>query len=294
MGDGFVLQGRQFSRRDIGLIRKLIASNPGWTRTHLSKQLCELWEWRSTSGKLKDMACRSALRKLDGEGLITLPEGKRPGRKKGWKRVIANYEVDESPLEMSLKELGSLCIELVENGKEKALFDQLLYQHHYLSFKTTVGESVQYLIRNQQDRPLGCFLFGSAAWRVACRDTYLGWVPPKDGAGLSYIANNMRFLILPWVRVPHLASHLLSRISRRINHDWQRKYGHKLYLLETYVDRSRFKGTCYQAANWICLGQTKGRSRNDRYSKMKVPIKDVYIFPLCRHPKKALCALTKG
>jgi hypothetical protein len=202
------------------------------------------------------MACRSALRKLDGEGLITLPEGKRPGRKKGWKRVIANYEVDESPLEMSLKELG--------------------------------------LIRNQQDRPLGCFLFGSAAWRVACRDTYLGWVPPKDGAGLSYIANNMRFLILPWVRVPHLASHLLSRISRRINHDWQRKYGHKLYLLETYVDRSRFKGTCYQAANWICLGQTKGRSRNDRYSKMKVPIKDVYIFPLCRHPKKALCALTKG
>jgi hypothetical protein len=294
MGDGFVLQGRQFSPQDLALIRTLIASQPEWTRTRLSKQLCELWEWRTTSGRLKDMACRSALRKLDADGLITLPEGKRPGRKRGWKRVIADFEVDQSPIEMSLRELGPLRIQWIENGREKALFDQLLVRYHYLSFTTTVGESAQYLVWNQEDRPLGCVLFGSAAWRVACRDTYLGWQPASDGVGLSYIVNNMRFLILPWVRVAHLASHLLSRISRRISQDWQRKYGHEIFLLETFVDRSRFKGTCYQAANWICLGQTKGRSRNDRYTNMKVPIKDVYIYPLCRHSKKALCALTKG
>jgi hypothetical protein len=171
------------------------------------------------------------------------------------------------------------------------LFNHMLSQYHYLGYRGSVGESLKYLVHDSQGRPLACILFGSAAWKTAPRDTFIGWTRNQRESNLRFMTNNMRFLILPWVRVPHLASHILSRITRRISDDWRQKYGHPVYLLETLVDRSLFKGVCYQAANWILTGQTKGRTRNDRNHDIKAPVKDVYLYSLYRDFRRRLCSL---
>ena len=164
-----------------------------------------------------------------------------------------------------------------------------LTRNHYLGYNRTVGESMKYLIRDCADRLLACILLGSAAWKTAPHDTFIGWDRKVREKNLGYVTNNMRFLILPWVRVPLLASHILSRISRRISKDWMTRYGHPIYLLETFVDRSLFRGICYKAANWILVGQTKGRTRNDRNSTIKVSVKDIYVYPLDKDFRKELC-----
>ena len=162
------------------------------------------------------------------------------------------------------------------------LFDFLLFKYHYLSYKGSVGENLKYLVFDRFNRPLCCLLFGSSAWKVSCRDEFIGWYASTRQRNVNYISNNMRFLILPWVRVYNLAIHILAQICRRIRLDWGKKYGHEIYLLETFVERDRFLGTSYKTANWICVGQTAGRSRNDRYMSLKVPVKDVYVYPLMK------------
>ena len=162
------------------------------------------------------------------------------------------------------------------------LFDFLLFKYHYLSYKGSVGENLKYLVFDRFNRPLCCLLFGSSAWKVSCRDEFIGWDASTRQRNVNYISNNMRFLILPWVRVYNLAIHILAQICRRIRLDWGKKYGHEIYLLETFVERDRFLGTSYKTANWICVGQTAGRSRNDRYMSLKVPVKDVYVYPLMK------------
>lgn len=161
----------------------------------------------------------------------------------------------------------------------------------YLGYRGAVGENIKYLIRDAHGRPLACLLFGSAAWKTAPRDAFIGWNYRSREGNLRYLTNNMRFLILPWVRVPHLASHILSRIARRIRQDWEEKYGHPIYVLETFVDRSLFRGVCYRSANWILTGQTKGRTRNDRNHAIHAPIKDVYVYPLIKDFRRRLCSL---
>jgi len=197
---------------------------------------------------------------------------------KGPQALVAN---DGDPIRARLAELTPLHVTPVAAGSADArLLHQLLSSHHYLGFRTNVGESMGYLVRNRLGRVVACAVFGTAAWKTAPRDAFIGWDATVRARRLSGIANNNRYLILPWVQVPHLASHILGLLARRISADWIGKYAHPLVLLETFVDRSRFRGTCYRAANWQCVGQTQGRSRQDRYNNMSVPIKDIYLYPL--------------
>jgi hypothetical protein len=194
------------------------------------------------------------------------------------------------PLNRLLPLVLSECSHADKASGQRALFDALLHQHHYLSHRSSVGENLQYLVRDAQGRPLACLLFGAAAWQCASRDRYIGWESLARAQGLQLIANNTRFLLLPWVRVKSLASHVLGRIARRLSDDWQAKYGHPVYLLETFVQGDRFRGTAYQAANWVRVGQTKGRTRQDRPDGTwhQAAIKDVYLYPLHRRFRQYL------
>jgi hypothetical protein len=283
-----IIQSREIARSDIELVRQLISTNPSWGRTRLSKELCMLWNWKNSGGRLKDMACRSLLLKLQKQKLVTLPAPKNKANND--KRNSSTRLVLHSSLAISagLKDLSPVQIKPVEDKSELELFKCFLSLYHYLGFSGTVGENLKYMVYDNSDRPLACLLFGSAAWACGPRDDFIGWNKEKRSKNLSLTTNNTRFLILPWVSVKYLASHILSRVCQRIKDDWTAKYGHPLYLLETFVERDRFRGTCYKASNWTCVGMTKGRSRNDRYNIMKVPVKDIYLYPLTKRFRKVL------
>ena len=198
--------------------------------------------------------------------------------------------VDQTPIEGRLSEISPIRVVLVEGSGDAGLFRSLLQQYHYLGYSGPVGENLRYLVFDRHERPLACLLFGAPAWRVACRDRFIGWDHRARVQGLERIANNMRFLILPWVRVAHLASHLLGQVRRRLSTDWLIKYGHPIDLLETFVEVDRFRGTCYLAANWIRVGQTTGRSRNDRHKRLCLPVKSVWLDPLNKYFRSRLCS----
>ena len=282
-------QGRQLCP-DISLIEKLLAENPGWGRSQLSVRLCELWDWRGPNGQLKDMACRNLLLRLEKTGHIVLPPRQRESPNAYRNRFPAWVPHPDEPIEDDLSTLRALHITCLTSGSEQdRLFRCLLSSYHYLGYKNTVGENMKYLVYSQDGRPLACVLFGAPAWKSASRDSFIGWSPQVRARNLRYVTNNTRFLVLPWVKVPHLASHLLSRIARRVSADWMAKYGHPLYCLETFVQRSRYRGVCYRAANWQCVGQSTGRSRNDCHHQLKVPAKDLYLYPLSRDFRRRLC-----
>ena len=186
---------------------------------------------------------------------------------------------DETPVTGNLKDLRPLHVEIMSSKTELVQFKSYIDQYHYLGFNRFIGERMAYMIYSCDGRALGCFLFGSAAWSCRDRDQHIGWNKEQRKRRLNMLTNNVRFLILPWVRVPHLASHILSLITRRVSDDWERKYGHPVYLLETFVDR-RFKGTCYKAANWIHVGSTTGRGRDGGHNNAILPIKEIYLYPL--------------
>ncbi len=237
------------------------------------------------------MAARSLLRNLARRGWIVLP----PHQRKGYPRLRRNFAPQApapapAPIAQALSELRPLRLEIVAAGhRDRGLFSRYLAHYHYLGYRGPVGENLAYLVRDRHGRDLACVLFGAAAWKTKPRDAWIGWEPATRVRRLSLLANNHRFLILPWVTVPHLASHILGRITQEIANDWQTKYGHPVHLLETFVDRERFKGTCYRAANWICVGQTQGRSRQDRTRTLRVPVKDIYLYPLTRRLRELLC-----
>lgn len=272
----------------LGQVRQLIGDHPEWTRYRISRELALLWNWRSTSGQLKDMAARSLLLKLEQRGLITLPARRRasPNRMRHKQVPALDLSISQERLETPLSNL--LPLDLLEvssaSPSQRSNFEALLHQFHYLSYRSPVGENLQYLARERTGRPVACLLFGAAAWQCADRDRYIGWDATTRAVRLNFITNNTRFLIVPWVASPCLASHVLGLVLRRIGSDWQRKYGHPIHLLETFVERDRFAGTCYQAANWIRVGQTKGRTRQDAPDgqQYRAPIKDIYLFPLHR------------
>ncbi len=282
-----VIQGRETTTEDIELIRHLIRVNPSWSRTRISKELCELWDWYDANGQMKDMAARSFLRKCQMRGLVELPPPSAqspPGRRVPIRAVPYSRE----PITAGLRDLMPVRVEPVVEADRLDLFKCLLSRHHYLGM-STVGKNIAYMAFDSCDRPLACLLFGSAAWKCACRDEFIGWDAETREAKVNLITNNSRFLVLPWVRIPHLASHVLSQVARRIAEDWREKYGHGVHLLETFVERDRFMGTCYRAANWIHLGHTTGRSRNDTHFNISVPVKDVYVYPLSGKFREALC-----
>jgi len=283
------IQGRRFCP-DIGLIEQLLAENPGWGRSRLSVKLCELWDWRGSNGQLKDMACRNLLLRLERAGHITLPPRQRKSPNGHRNRFPVWVAHRTEAIEGALKALTPLQITCVLSASEHdRLFRCLLCAYHYLGLRNTAGENLKYLVHSRDGQPLACLLFGAAAFKCGARDAWIGWPAPVRERNLLYVTNNSRFLVLPWVRVPHLASHLLSRIARRIQADWLAKYGHSLYCLETFVDSSRYRGVCYRAANWQLVGQSTGRSRNDRYHRLSVPAKDHYLYPLTRDARRRLC-----
>jgi len=290
MESPLIIQGRQVGAGELAAIQELITSHPNWHRTRLSQELCREWNWCNEAGRLKDIAARSLLRKLDHQGLIQLPAPVRSANNafRNPPIVPGLADLDWVPIEGRLADLQPLRILPVTQTHEVQLFRALLQQYHYRGYRGSVGENLKYLIYDRQGRLLGCLLYGAAAWRVASRDRFIGWDESARKCRLSRIANNMRFLILPDIRVQHLASHLLAIISRRISGDWQDKYGHPILLLETFVEQQRFAGTCYKAANWIPVGRTTGRTRNHRSGTPRASVKSVWLYPLHRAFRKHL------
>lgn len=283
-------QGRRVNEADLTQIRSLIESNPTWNRNQIAQSLVRWWDWRSANGHLKDMATRNFLVQLDRRGLITLPPRRRLAAKRHTPPAELKNIFVQSPIIEPLATLMPLQIEIMNTGHaDHEAFSRTLARFHYLGYRGCVGENMFYRVRDRTGRDLACVLFSAAAWKTHPRDSFIGWDPATRARHLAFVTNNTRFLILPWIHVPHLASHLLGILVRRLSSDWQEKYNHPVYLVETFVERDRFKGTCYRAANWVCVGQTQGRSRNDRYSTLNVPIKDIYLYPLTPHFREKLC-----
>lgn len=282
------LQGRSITEEDLCLIRELLQDNPSWSRYRLSRELALHWDWRNGTGQIKDIACRTLLRKLDAMGGITLPapKGLSPNRFRHLPVKPVTHE--RHPISGSLAQLQPIRLLDASRPKYSALFAWLLASCHYLSYRQPVGENMLYLAVDRYDRPLACLLFGSAAWSCAARDLHLGWSYEQRRKHLHLLTNNHRFLILPWVQVPCLASHLLGMVSRQIQQDWLHKYGHTILMLETFVEQ-RFSGTCYRAANWQCVGQTTGRTRNGRHGDPLASVKDIYLYSLQKRAHRRLC-----
>jgi hypothetical protein len=286
-----ILQGRALGGAELEQIRGLIAVHGQASRYRLSRLLCEAWEWRSATGQLKDMAARALLLKLEQRGWVRLPACRRASPNRMRHKRVAPLPPPLEPVEDSLAALQPLQLaELSEGSADQALFASLLHHHHYLGYISAVGMNLKYLVRDRQGRPVACALFGSAAWRCAARDRWLGWDPAMRARGLQRVTNNTRFLIVPGVRVPHLASHVLGQLTHRLRADWQRKYHAPLSVVETFVDTSRFAGTCYRAANWVGVGTTSGRTRQDRFHRLQVAPKAVYVYPLVSNFREELAA----
>jgi len=281
---------RVITEDDLVFIHRLIAENPGCSRRGLSKKLCEAWNWVQANGTLRDMVCRGLMLMLHRQGLIELPAVRRVIRNPMVERsrpVLVS--VDEAPLQGSFAELGPLEVHQVRRTPEEALFNSLLQHHHYLGYTQPVGEHLKYLVY-AQGRPIACVAWSSAPRHLGSRDRFIGWEPKARLANIALLAYNTRFLVLPWVRVAHLASHILGRMARTLSADWQRVYGHPIYYLETFIDPQRFRGTCYRAANWKVLGVTTGRGKDDLAHKANRPIKEVLGYPLVKDFRQLLAA----
>lgn len=283
------MQGRRIEPAQFLQVRQLVARHPDWSRYRLSRELCVLWNWRTPTGQWKDMAARTLMLKMAQRGWIQLPARRALSPNRHRLAPPPPRSWPTTPISGALPDLGPLTIsEVSAQAEGRAEVRAALVQFHYLGYRTPVGENLQYVVRDRTNRWLAVLVLGSAAWKCAARDRWIGWTPQQRQARLSWIANNHRFLILPSVDVRYLASHVLGRVARRIAADWQTKYGHPVVLLETFVERERFSGTCYRAANWQALGSTQGRSRQDRQRTLQVPVKDVYVCPLRADFREAL------
>jgi len=275
-------RGRQVTDRDVAFIRELIVGHAGLSRRALSVKLCEAWNWRQDNGQLRDMVCRSLMLALHRAGHIELPPVRqRPHNPLARRRKPQPVAVDRSPLRCSLPQLGPLELLQVRRTGAEAAFNGLVQEHHYLGYTQPVGEQLKFMV-TASGRPVACLSWSSAPRHLGPRDRYIGWSSEARRTNIRYLAYNSRFLILPWVKVEHLASHLLGRMARVISAQWEQVYDHPLYYLETFVDRSRFAGTCYRAANWVYLGQTTGRGKDDLTHRQNRPLKDVLGYPLTK------------
>jgi hypothetical protein len=275
---------------DLVFIRKLIAEHPGLSRFALSKKLCEAWNWVQANGALRDMVCRGMMLMLHRQGLIELPPVRPTPLGLGIRRGPVLVSVDEAPLQASLAELGPLQVRQVRRTPEEALFNSLLAQHHYLGYSGPVGEHLKYLVY-AQELPVACLAWSSAPRHLGSRDRFIGWDKQARLKNIRLLAYNTRFLILPWIQVPHLASHILGRMARMLSADWQRVYAHPIYFVETFIDPQRFRGTCYRAANWTLLGETTGRGKDAPTYQANRSIKQVLGYPLVKDFRQRLSQL---
>ena len=285
----FTYRHRVVSTADVDFIRQLIAQHPAASRRQLSQKLCEAWQWVQPNGELRDMVCRGLMLALHRAGWIELPPVRRvmpnPLAQRRKPRLVP---VDTTPLEARLDQIQPLQFRQVRRTPEEALFNSLLEQYHYRGHIQPVGEHLKFLVY-AQGRPIACLAWSSAPRHLASRDRFIGWSPEARRQNLRFLAYNVRFLLLPWVSVPHAASHLLAGMSRRLSAEWQQVYQHPLYFLETFIDPARFRGTCYRAANWILLGSTTGRGKDDIHHRgPNRSIKQVLGYPLCTDFRRRL------
>lgn len=282
------LRGRAFSQEEISQIRQLIAACPELHRAALSRRVCELLGWHQPNGRPKDRACRDVLLRLHRAGLIQLPPPRRPWRPRPIKHIPFTFWTEpQPPTQPAPRSVGPQDFEIATGpqprraGRE-ALWNEFIHRYHYLGYRTVVGPQIKYLVHHG-DQVIACMAFGGAAWAVGPRDVWIGWTPAHKQARLPQVVNQVRFLILPWVQSKNLASRLLSLAAHRVVEDWPAFYGIRPLLLETFVLKDRFEGTCYRAANWIPLGFTQGRGKVDRHHHNPFPTKQVYVYPL--HPR---------
>lgn len=284
-------RGRAIEPADVAFIRELIAARPGASRRSLSIDLCEVWGWRQENGALRDAVCRGLLLALDRAGHIQLPPARYKPSIGAWVRQRPEpIALDQSPIETSLRELGPVELRQVRRTAEEALVNSLVEHHHYLAYRQPVGEHLKYLV-TARERPIACFCWSSAPRHLAPRDRYIGWSKAERQRNIHLVAYQTRFLILPWVRVPHLASHLLGRMSAVLSDDWSRVYAHPIYFTETFVDPERNRGTCYRAANWTPLGMTTGRGKQDLAHQQNRSLKLAFGYPLSRDFRRRLRAM---
>ena len=283
--------GRTFTPSDFQLMRSIAQDFPALSITELANTLCELLDWRRPNGKLKYIECRSMLEQLQAGGMLSLPALRKTAPSHPRRIEIKTESDAQSPLNGTAGDYLPLLLRRVDNAELSSLWNQFVERYHYLKFRVPFGANLRYLIQSQHSpgRYLACLLFSSPAWKMTRRDAWIGWSDQERKRNLQYIVCNSRFLILPWVSVRGLASTILSLAARQLPHDWERQYGYRPLLLETLVDSTRFKGTCYRAGNWTLLGQTKGRGRMDRAHQADgCAVKDIYIYPLCRDARRLL------
>ena len=281
---------RDFSAGELKLIKRLIADNPQLTRAALSRLVCEMLSWRRPDGRLKDMSCRVAMLRMQDDALIKLPPA-RNGNNNGqtYCRRTQQAQPDPVPFVSPAHSLTNLSIEIVSNSDQSHLWNEYIDRYHYLGYQPLPGAQLRYFVRDG-NRTLALLGFGAAAWKTAPRDQFIGWTQKQRRRQLHLVINNARFLILPWVHSKNLASKILAMTTRRIADDWQQHYSYRPVMVETFVETPRFSGPCYKAANWIFLGDTKGRGKMDRKHKAQLHKKSIWVYPLVRNYQKLLCA----
>jgi hypothetical protein len=281
------IRKRTISETDISEIQDTVHEH--WTkgRKEISRVLCRQWEWHQPNGRLKDMACREILLTLKRKGLITLPPPLNNANNHKRNKTINQIDIDQTPLEQKLSGLPPVELRMVRGTAAEPLYNSLVHYHHYLGYRQIVGNHLKY-IAYIGDRPVACLGWGSAAWSVKSRDAFIGWDKKIKEQRLQFVANNCRFLVLPWVFVKCLASKVLSLNIKSIVADWMAVYHHPLYLLETFIEQKRFAGTCYKAANFIKVGQTKGIAKSGHNHLVHGKIKDVLLYPLGKDFRKKL------
>ena len=280
---------RLVTREDVATIRRIIEAHPDKSRRFISQEVCRKWDWRQPNGSLKEMVCRSLLLLLESKGLIKLPARKfTPANPLAERKRPAKVSVDNTPIHCSVADLFPVKLEQVRRTPFEKIFNGLVSDYHYLGYTQPIGEHLKY-IAFSHDRPIACLAWGSAPWYIGARDRFIGWSKKTRERNLHLIANNLRFLILPWVEVSCLASHLLALNRGCVSQDWQNLYNHPVYLLETFVDTERYQGTCYKADNWHCVGQTTGQGKLSKSRQPLLSKKAVYVYPLTKNFRRELC-----
>jgi hypothetical protein len=281
-------RGREVSQADLAFIRALIREYPDGSRRELSRKVCQAWNWVQSNGTPRDMVCRGLMLALERAGHIRMPPVKRAqANPLVVRRRPRRPEIESAALSGSLKDLGPLEFRLVRRTPEEPVFNGLIEHHHYLHYAHPVGEQVKYTVY-AQERPIACLAWSSAARHLGPRDRFIGWGPEARRRNIGFIAYQTRYLILPWVRVPHLASHILGRMARMVPRDWEQIYGHRIYYLETFTDPERSRGICYRAANWIELGLTTGRGKASNSHRPNRSLKQVWGYPVEKHFRRLL------
>jgi len=282
-------RGRSVTKDDIATVARIIAAHPDKSRRFISQEVCRVWDWRQHNDVLKDMVCRSLLLLLESKGFIKLPPRRCiPANPLANRKKPTRVVVDQTPIQCPIGELFPVTLEQVRRTYFEKLFNGLVSEHHYLGYTQPVGEHLKY-IAFSHDRPIACLGWGSPPWYIGVRDRFIGWSKEIRQKNLHLIANNLRFLIAPWVQVSCLASYLLALNRQCLSQDWQRLYHHPVYLVETFVDTERYRGTCYKADNWICVGQTTGLGKLSTSQQPVLSKKAVYVYPLTRNFRQELC-----